>query len=61
MIAFLMQSIPSVGKPCLEVRISGESLTQEIYVCILNLKETGFKVCSVISYNSSANANAFFH
>lgn len=61
MIAFLMQSNPSVGKPCLEVRISGESLTQEIYVCVLNLKETGFKVYSVISYNSSANANAFSH
>ena len=57
MIVSLKQSIPYVKKSCSQVSINGEFLKKEIQKCILNLKETGFKVCAVIEDDHSANAN----
>ena len=61
MIVSLKQSISHVVKSRPEVSINGEWLKIEIEECILNLKETGFKVREVIADDHSANVNAFSH
>ena len=61
MIFPLKQSIPYVVKLRPEVSINGEWLKKEINKCVLNSKETGFKVCAAIADNHSANVNAFLH
>ena len=57
MIVSLKQSILYVKKSCSQVSVNDEFLKKEIHKCILNLKETGFKVCAVIEDDHSANAN----
>ena len=59
MIHGLKSLVPIVVKAVPEVMVNGQWLSEEIFNCISNLADTGFRVRGIVADNHSANVAAF--